>query len=214
MIPERIKQYLTGVRDRFNLEGITLTGAIGLLSIGLLPIHSTLTVWLHESSEHVSDEQMWMLAIAILGIVNAINIPMEAKTLEKTHYSSSATATALYDATGQPWLASIINHLQFYPRAIALNPVIYYKLWQELANRGGIHWSGLQDVVLSEGSRLTAESAVAVSATIGLWAIAFNYLILTDKTQPVVDAIGRMWTKVLRTLRGKQNQMFEIDLIQ
>ncbi len=214
MVPERVKKYLSGVRDRFTLEGITFTGAIGLLSTGLLPIHSALTVWLHESSEHISDEKMWVLAIAVLGIVNAVNIPLEAKSLDKVHYSSSATATALYDATGKPWLASIINHLQFYPRAIALNPIIYYKLWEELASRGGINLSDLQAVVLNDGSRLTAESAVTVTATIGLWAIAFNYLILTEKTQPVVDGISRMWNRVLRTFRGKHDQLNEINLIQ
>lgn len=214
MVREKLTNYLNQVWERFNLEGMTFTGVLGVLSLGLIPVHSTLTVLLHESSEQISDEQMWVIAIAILGAVNLVGIPLEAKTLKKTHYSSSASATALYDATGNAWLGSIVNHLQHYPRAIAFNPIVYVKIWELMMGQGGITWLTLQEVIGREGGRLTAESAITVTATLGLWSIAFNHLILTEKAEPVVDKIRQMWTKVFHVFRGRQDQMTEIDLLQ
>lgn len=213
MVREKLTNYLNQVWQRFNLEGMTLTGALGVLSLALVPVHSTLTVLIHESSEHISDEHMWVIAVAVLGVVNLIGIPLEAKTLEKTHYSSSASATATYDATGNPWLGSVVNHLQHYPRAVALNPIVYAKIWEMLIGQG-MTWHGLQELIGREGGRLTAESAITVTATLGLWSIAFNYLILTERAEPVVDRIRQIWTKVFHVFRGRQDQMTEIDLIQ
>lgn len=218
MVPEKFKNYLNGVRNRFNLEGTTLAVALGILSTPLPFVHAILTRTLHEIGKPIPDGQMWVIAIAMIGLISFIGIPLETKTLKKKHYSSSLSAGSTYDATGHAWLGATVNNLLHYPRAFAFNSVIYAKVWEAFVGGNGPILQALlqapRDVIAREGGRLAAESIIGVTLTYGLWSIAFNHLILTERAEPAVDTIRQMWVKVFDLFRGRQGQMAEIDLIQ
>lgn len=211
---EKFKNYLNQVWGRFNLEGTTFAGMLGVLSTPLSVVHAVLTKVLHESSEQITDDQLWVIAIAMMGLVDLVGIPLETRALKKKHYSASLSASTIYDSTGHAWLGATVNHLLHYPRAFAFNPVIYTKIAEAVMGGNGPIIHTLKDVVTREGGRLAAESIIGVTITYGLWSIAFNHLILTERAEPVVDRIRQMWTKVFHIFRGRQDQMAEIDLIQ
>lgn len=145
-------------------DKLLIAGAIAMLSVPVLvPLQSFLTYLVHESGEKISTEWMQILAVAIIGIANAISIAVETKALEEKRYSASPMSTALKvlikNSLGISTVGHIINFVQIY----LANPV-------QILNFLTLQTGG--------SNRLFFENAIGVTLALSAWKLIFNALIL------------------------------------
>lgn len=183
----KIKEFYHRSKERMNPEGLVISGTLAGASIlAVPPVQAGLTFLTYELGRDVSLDNIKLFAIAFFGLVNAASVILETETLKKHQYSVSPVTSVINTTTGRPMISSVAGHAINFTEVYGVNPVNLVSI-----------------VALLEGDqgRLFIENAIGVTATLGLWKIGLNSLILNNHIEPVV--------KKFKNIKNKFSQRFQ-----
>lgn len=193
-----IKKY-NAAKEAAHPDKILIAGLIAASSVpAIVPLQIFLTYLTHETSKDISPEGIQILAVAIIGLANAISIAVETKALEKKQYSASPMSTILKVFIGNSLGISSAGHMINFVQIYLANPV---------------HLLNFLTLQAGGGNRLFVENAIGVTLSLSLWKLIFNGLILLIDIDKLKEPAKKISNK-LKTKKQQATIMYEIDLIQ
>ncbi len=158
-------------RERINPEGLAFSTAVTFVSPAVLPaVSAGVTLAVHELAKETNPELMKILAIAVLGTLNALSVTAETKALKADNYSASPVSSSLHILTGKPLLSSLAGHALNYAHLSLLKPINWY-------------------AITTKNSELLIESEGSTTMMLTAWFTTLNALVLTGKTKPFVEKV-------------------------
>ncbi len=179
-------------------EKLVISGAIGTISLPVLvPLQSFLTYLVHEVGEHLSNEQMQLIAVAMIGIANIVSVALETKALEEKFYSASVMSTAIKVFIRNSMGIAAAGHLINFTQVFLANPV-------QILN--------VLSVQAGSGSRPFIENALGVTLALSAWKLVFNAIILQVDTSVLKVPAQKVYDKFRPN--NTVNARNDIDLLQ